>query len=453
MNAFNNLSNRYFYHFSYIDNLTSIVEHGLLPTNKKNKLGIEHRDVASESIQQRRSEMAVTCAPKGNIHDYVPFYMCVRNPMFLSLVNSKNIDQQGLIFFAFKMDKIDGVNVVFTDASANTAVPPNFYNDRKDLDKLDWGQINSQKWGGGTKAEMHRRMAEVLIKGTVPIVTVDHIVVWNEGIKKEVLRIFKEKGIEPPNVCYSPIGTNPQYHFFYTKFMLGLDNESLITGPQTLLKRYKNIVKLVRQERKKIDSVKAFLFEDIADCLIKLADDFTLIVELEGIHNLETDNVVHAETVSDHTLLVINALKDQIYYQNLDQIDQNILQLSAYLHDIGKGPKSRWKNGIQKAYPDHPADAPEMLLRILTEDFKNLSNHEIRKICLLVTYHDLIGEIFGHGRNKQQLFDIIEDESDFDMLSALNLADVTVLNFMWTMGYNSKIKALRTEVIKNFEEK
>jgi hypothetical protein len=407
--------------------------------------------VASESIQERRSEMPVTCAPKGNIHDYVPFYMCVRNPMFLSLVNSKNIDQQGLIFFALKMDKIDGDNVVFTDASANTVMPPNFYNDRKDLDQLDWNQINSQKWGSGSKEEMHRRMAEVLIKGTVPVSMIDHIVVWNEEIKKQVLQTFKDAGVKPPDVCFSPIGSVPQYNFFYTKFMLGLPGQSLITGPQTLHRRYRNVVKLIGKNRKEATKTD-FLFKDVHNALAKIADDFTLILELEGIHNLKTDNVVHAETVSDHTLSVISALEKQKYYQDLDQIDQDILKLSAYLHDIGKGPKSRWKGGIQKAYPDHPADAPVMLLRILTEDFEDISEYEIRKVCLLVTYHDLIGEIFGHGRNKQQLFDIIEEESDFDMLSALNLADVTALNFMWTMTYKGQIKGLRNEVMQKLEK-
>jgi HD-GYP domain-containing protein (c-di-GMP phosphodiesterase class II) len=445
-----NLSNLYCYHFSYIENLPSIIEHGLLSTNAKNALKIKHRDVASEGIQARRHEMQVTCEPGGKIHDYVPFYMCVRNPMFLALLNSKNIDQQGLLFFLIKMSSLQENNVVFTDASANTAIPPNFYNKLNDLEKLDWEAIQSQKWSTkGDKDELHRRMAEVLMKDKVLLKNIDRIVVFNESVKNDVIKIFKEKEVDPPAFDYSPVGLNPRYNFFYMKFMvIGKELETLITGPETLKRRYKSLQKVVKTERKKHPADKEFLFDNIEDCLKQVTINFKLIKELAGIHELKTDNAMHKDNVSDHTLSVVAALEKQKYYATLDDEDRDILKLAAYLHDIGKGPKTKWKDGIQKNYPDHPADGPVMLARILIEDFKELSDYEIRKISLLVIYHDLIGEIFGHGRNKQQLFDIVKEESDFDMLSALNLADVTVLNPGWTSNYRSQIEGLKEEVME-----
>ncbi|MEM5667924.1 HD domain-containing protein [Bacillus cereus] len=76
---------------------------------------------------------------------------------------------------------------------------------------------------------------------------------------------------------------------------------------------------------------------------------------------LETDNKVHSDNVSDHTIKVVNNLEDNEYYRNLSENDKKLVKLSAYLHDIGKGPKSKWKDGIQVAYPDHPADSIPML--------------------------------------------------------------------------------------------
>ena len=133
--------NKYFYHFTHIENLESILKNGLLSTNKKNEYKISHTNIANETIQERRSEMNVTCSPYGKVHDYVPFYFTTTNPMLLGLVNRKNIDQPFIIFFAIPIEKILEKKVIFTDTSANTSTPPNFYNNPNDLKKLNWDAI------------------------------------------------------------------------------------------------------------------------------------------------------------------------------------------------------------------------------------------------------------------------------------------------------------------------
>lgn len=444
-------SGKYFFHFTHLQNLDSIVKHGILSTNKKKELGIEHLDVASESIQERRSSMNVTCAPNGKVHDYVPFYFCSRNPMFLSLVNSKNVDQQMMVFLAFKSERLLADDVVFTDASANTIPPPNFYNDPTDLDKLDWTAIESKKWSPETDDERHKRMAEVLFLEKVPVDSIDSIIVWNDNIKKAVIKIFEDNKITPPDISFEPFKS--KYYFYFTKFMLGQGNDSLITGPYFLQRSYKNAIKTIIEKRTEMNSNAEFLFENIEDAVIKIDDDFCLIPEMKGIFELETKNEIHTENVSDHTWKVVENLESLEYYQNSTEKDKNILKLSAYLHDIGKGPKSRWKDGIQPAYPDHPADAPEMLERILVEDFKEISDYEIKKICILVTYHDLIGEIIGKGRDIQQLVDIVENEKIFDMLATLNLADVSAINDSWVFEYNENIERIKNEVFQKLNNK
>jgi hypothetical protein len=444
-------SGKYFFHFTHLQNLDSIVKHGILSTNKKKELGIEHLNVASESIQERRSSMSVTCTPNGKVHDYVPFYFCSMNPMVLSVINSKNVDQQFIIFFAIPVEKILDTNVIFTDASANTDIPPNFYNDPNDLDKLDWTAIQSKKWGHKDKDELHRRMAEVLIKDSVSIDMISHIIVWNEGIKKYVEENFKENKVKSPNITYQPLNSN--YYFHFTKFMLGQGNNSLITGPYFLKLNYENAIKTIMEKRSEMNSNSEFLFENIEDAITKIDANFSIIPEMAGIFELETKNEFHSENVSDHTLKVIEELEKLEYYQNCDQKDKNILKLSAYLHDIGKGPKSRWEDGIQPAYPDHPADAPAMLERILVEDFKEISDYEIKKICILVTYHDLIGEIIGKGRDLMQLINIVEDEEDFNMLATLNLADVSAINISWAVDYREDIERIKNEVFEKLKNK
>jgi hypothetical protein len=79
---------KYFYHFTHIENLDSILSNGFFSTNEKNTLGINHNDVPNGNIQGRRANMVVPVKPYGKIHDYVPFYFCSTNPMLLGVTST-----------------------------------------------------------------------------------------------------------------------------------------------------------------------------------------------------------------------------------------------------------------------------------------------------------------------------------------------------------------------------
>ena len=100
------------------------------------------------------------------------------------------------------------------------------------------------------------------------------------------------------------------------------------------------------------------------------------------------------------------------------------------------------------AYPDHPADAIPMLGRILSEDIETLSADEIRRICMLVAYHDIIGECYEKGRDKQQISDLIDSEDDYDMLVAISVADAKAINGFWGRRIISGAFAMKSEIMK-----
>ena len=436
---------RYFYHFTHIDNIESIVKHGLLSTNEKERISVEHVDLANEDIQQRRSQMDVPLEPYGKIHDYVPFYFATTNPMLLGVLNRKNIDQPLVVFIAISIEKILNDNVIFTDASANTSVNPNFHNNPEDLDNLKWDLIDSKKWSRGTDIELHSRMAEVLIYKKVPIEWIDSYVVFNDICKNEINKVYEDYGLQPPTISYEPF--NNSYFFFTKFFMKGRKYETLITGPTFLIERFKSLIENIIEKRKSKES-KRSAFQDINDALFKLKKDFCILKELEDIFELETDNKVHSDNVSDHTLQVVSNLVDNKYYRSLSEGDKEIVELSAYLHDIGKGPKSKWKDGIQAAYPDHPADSIPMLERILVEEFKVMSKYEIRKICLLVIYHDIIGDILANGRSEKELLKLKIDENELNMLIAISIADVSAINPFWTCEMEEKLPSFIKKISK-----
>lgn len=424
----NEYKERYFYHFTHIDNIPSIVENnGLYCTNLKNKCEINHHNVANMNIQNRRSEMRVPVGPGGVVHDYVPFYFASTNKMLLSLLNKKIIDQPYIVFLAVSIEKLLLESVVFTDAAANTNMPPNFYDNPNDLDKLNWSLIDSIKWGEQSEEELHSRMAEVLVYGQVPLEWVDAYIVFNEIGEDMVRRCYHKAGLQTPYI------SGPWFNdrnFFFTKFFFeDRKDETLVTGPLQLYEIYQEVVENIEENRKNMDKHDC-IFEDMEDAISQIEDDFCVIQELSDIFNLETDNYMHHESVSDHTITVVNNLVNTHYYWKLNEREQDIVKLAAYFHDIGKGPKEKWKGGIQKAYPDHPVDALPMLQRIFSKDFEKIKHKEYRAICLLVAYHDLLGDIIFNGRSEEELRHLKLSDKMLYMLAVLSEADICALGGM-----------------------
>ena len=420
---------RYIYHFTYLDNLENIIENGLLSTNLKNELGIEHVDIANQAIQCRRANMTVTCGPGGSLHDYVPFYFSARTRMLLRILNSKNVDQQFIIYFAVPISLVSRDDVVFTSASANTAIPPTFFENPSDLSNLNWEVIDSNTWRHSSEDDRQAKMAEVLIHRKVEISDIENVVVWNEGIRKEVKRILKGIDAAPSTVFDGYIlnyggKEHHQNHYFY-KFWLRKKGKSVITGPCSLKATFDaTVTRIIENRNSSIENPK---FQNVSDAILQIKDDFSILPELEEIVDLETVNPIHWQNVGNHSKRVAKKITQQTEYNSLPTYRKKILKLAAYLHDIGKGVSRKDSKGKQKVDDDHPVGAMTMLERILSEEFQQLSEKKIRQIVMLVCYHDLIGDIFGKERDRDQIIDVIDDITDFDMLSVISKADVASL--------------------------
>jgi putative nucleotidyltransferase with HDIG domain len=378
------LRGRYAYHFTLVDNLESIIDSGLLCTNLKNERGISHENIAEQVIQGRRSTMPVPCSEGNFVHDYVPFYFSKKTSMQLGVINKKNVDQPLLIYFAIPIEIIEQkAGVVFSDASANTDTPPNFYNTSSVnmLHSLNWGAIDDKRWGCPTDDYRHQKMAELLVPSDIQISDVSYIVVWNEGIKKMVEKKFQAKSIQPPTIKYDK-------DHYYINFYEG-GKKSIVTGPRFLRHEVEETISDIC---KSIDAPKKYGSARAA--LDAIASNFSSIKELDDIDGLRASYGPHTDDVGTHSRKVADGLAQFSEYNDLSNEDKDIVRLAAYFHDIGKGPKSRWKqDGMTKADNDHAVKSLPMLKRILTEDIGGLSEENIRKIVILVTYDDLIGDI------------------------------------------------------------
>lgn len=436
---------RFVYHFCQIQNLPSVLEHGLLSCNQQTVQGIEHRSIAAADIQNRRSTMCVTCGPGSVVHDYVPFYFCKRSSMLLAVVQAKNVDQQMLVYLAVPITVIERDDVVFTSASANTIEPPAFFADPEDLSKLDWDAIDSLKWTMPTEQEKQARMAEILVFEEVNLNLVDHIIVWNKSFRDIVEEYYKKKGCKAPDI---------RYGYEYLKHYFNRYPEepyrSLVTGPFFTKRDFDNGVKDLQAAIGTAMNQSYQRLSELRDALRENLEATPLTGELVG---LVSDNPMHPEDAGVHTQEVVDNLLKSEEFASLKKTDQLLIEIAAYCHDVGKGPKSRWKNndGKQKVDPDHAVRAVPMVAEFLKDQVANTKLRSARIILMLVCYHDLVGDIIGKGREEEQLFDIITDEHDLDMLIALAKADVQAIHDQW--WDQTKVDELRQRAIKTLKAK
>lgn len=435
------LRSRYVYHFTSAHNLASVIQHGLLCTNAKKENKITHVDVANAGIQGRRSKMLVPGAAGKCVHDFVPFYFAQKTPMQLAVLNKKNVDQEFIIYFAVPISILEARSgVYFTDASANTEDPPKFYPaaESDKLEGLNWGAIDSAKWKYSDE-ERHQKMAELLVPDYVSLDEVEYIVVWNKAIGEDVKEVFKAGGVRCPRIEYN------QWHYYPD---MQDKRFSFITGPYFLKMYFQNAVNSIIQCKSE-----RYKFGSVSDALTAIRKGFEAIKELTDIDGLQANYGPHKDDVGTHSRRVAELVKKSNEYSRLSKRNQDILELSAYLHDIGKGPKSRWANCyMDKPDNNHARKSIPMLERIFKEDIGGLSDDEVRKLVMLVTYDDLLGDIAANGRDKQQFFDITQSEDDVNMLVALSQADISSLNMFWFVSTQGAIGNLRNEAIAKLKD-
>lgn len=421
-------SGRYVYHFSHIDNLPNLLRSGFLANNHKGFPRFGHHSIAASGIQKRRAEMAVPCGPGGCVHDYVPLYFGAISPMLLGVINAKNVDQMEILYFEFPISILQRGDVVFTNASANTVIPPQFFDNPDELCKLNWEAIDSRKWGNVNDDFRHQRMAEALVYGSLPLAAAARCVVWNEGIKKRVEDIVAEAGVPFPVIEFE----SPERRHWFTNFQeAARKGTSIVTGPREISMIFSAACQeMLSDIGKHQESAE---FEDEVELLNALREDFGCLAQTAELVGLKSENGVHKRTVDVHTKEVVAKLLSLCEYGELKEGQRVLVELAAYLHDIGKGPRSRWdfNGGLQKVDPNHPVGAMPMMVNVLTRVVGNVSAIKATTLAKLVCYHDLVGEVLGKERDARQILDVVDNKSELDMLFALGKADATALAEHW----------------------
>jgi hypothetical protein len=255
-------------------------------------------------------------------------------------------------------------------------------------------------------------------------------VVWNDGIKKRVQDIVNSAGTPFPAVDFQ----TPQRRHWFTDFMnADRKGQSVVTGPRGIANAYEQACQEIA---KGLNDDRDGMFENPKALLQSLRADFGSLPHTAELVGLKSANGIHKRTVDVHTLEVVEKLKGLPEFGTFPPDYRDRIEIAASLHDIGKGPKSRWASngGLQKVDPDHPVRAMPMMVEIFTKYVKKIKGDNARFIVKLVCYHDLVGEVLGKGRDENQIVEVAKNKMELDALFAIGKADATSLVEQWWDG-------------------
>lgn len=203
------------YHITHIDNILSIIKDGELWSDAE-RLGRSTNitNVGMDHIKKRRlDENRVACHSNTFVGQYVPFYFCPRSVMLYILWQSNHkdlayrggqnpilhleCDLHAIVNWAEKHD----IRWAFTNGSAASSYGTDYYNNTKDLDKLNWAAIRASDWRDSIVRE--KKQAEFLVYRAVPWRAVEAVGAVNGTMAARVKGLL-EGTHRPPDVKVVP---------------------------------------------------------------------------------------------------------------------------------------------------------------------------------------------------------------------------------------------------------
>ncbi len=203
------------FHITAIDNLNAICQSGaLICKNGCTSQGVNYQNIAHSGAQGSRAAICVPNPPGGTIHDYVPFYFAPRSPMLSAIDNGRvsgcSYRQEDILHFETTVPNVLQRNqdIVFYDLNA-TLQWSTAYTDIQELpNKVSWDLITAiPRLDGYCKyffnrpsiAEhvdrMEKRMAEFLVKQSVPLNVITRIGVINEDKARMVSTLLQQNNV------------------------------------------------------------------------------------------------------------------------------------------------------------------------------------------------------------------------------------------------------------------
>lgn len=162
----------FLYHLTHVDNMPSILEHGLLSHSDAHARGLVMEDLSDPDVQDRRADRRLDDRP---LHDYVCLYFNPRNPMLFK----RRVRQDDLVILCLDPQLLEQSSTFFTDGNAAGDATKSF-NHPRDLAKLDWDCIHGEYWKDSEDGK-RKRCAEILVPDAIPFDEVRRVFVRTDS--------------------------------------------------------------------------------------------------------------------------------------------------------------------------------------------------------------------------------------------------------------------------------
>jgi hypothetical protein len=178
----------------HVDCLRTLLRRGALhAVNHTPKDGLPYRTIHNVDIQGQRHISSIPCGPRGNLHDYIPFYFGYLSPMLLQLKTGRvmgyNEGQDPLVYLKTTVQAVAqaGISFVFSDGHGIAAYT-SWHDDPRHLDKVDWSMVYQRYWSDSVNDmdRQRRKQAEFLIHESCPWAVIEEIGVANMRLKSQV---------------------------------------------------------------------------------------------------------------------------------------------------------------------------------------------------------------------------------------------------------------------------
>lgn len=184
------------YFIAPIENLDSILAHGLLSHNQIAQLKLRHKSIANGVIQERRKNKPVP-GGKYKLHDFVNLYFNPRNAM---MFKRKEIHAD-MCVLGIDRNLLNDRTAIITDGNASSDYTI-FYPASSGVQHLDKNLVFAHSWYDDDYFDMLRKKravcSEVLVLDNVPANQIRQIYVSSEQNIGKIKEILQKKNVSLP---------------------------------------------------------------------------------------------------------------------------------------------------------------------------------------------------------------------------------------------------------------
>ncbi len=190
------------YYITHLENLRSILTHGILSHNAVETSGVKFRTVYDTGIVNSRKLRQTP--DSRSLWDFANLYFQPRNPMLYRLVQEK--DRKEIIVLGVLPNVLKIPGIFITDGNAANS-PTGFYLSDEGI-KAIFGiwDILTGEWWNATDGSKRKIMAECLVPGFIPPDAVHTIYVADYMVAEQIRQILpKDIPVVPePNMFFMP---------------------------------------------------------------------------------------------------------------------------------------------------------------------------------------------------------------------------------------------------------